>query len=130
MKGIVKYKGKLYKRAKNKTDIKKGDIIQLICKRGSSYFMYNGVYEVVRDPYKIGDGRMSGAEIHIPVELTGGSYPLCLKMGYNVGFSEYFKLVENEKQRKTPIVDPIEMQKLLDKQEAINIDFIKNKDGN
>jgi len=128
MKGIIKYNGKLYKRAKNKTDVKKGDIIQLICKRGSSYFAYNGVYEVVRDPYLIGrpgdpDARMSGAEIHIPIELTGRSYPLCLKMGYNVGHSEWFKLVENPRSNKPSTVNKDELQKFLDKQETINIKF-------
>jgi len=128
MKGIIKYKGKLYKRAKNKTYVKKGDIIQLICKRGSSYFAYNGVYEVSRDPYLIGrpgdpDARMSGPEIHIPIELTGGSYPLCLKMGYNVGHSEWFKLVENPRSKKPATVDAEELQKFLDKQEAINMKF-------
>ena len=100
MKGIKKYNGKLYKRAKNKNLIKKGDVVQLLCKRGSSYFAYNGIYEVVSDPYPLMDGRMSGPEIVIPKEIYGSEYNLGLKLGYNVGNSEWFKLVEYIRPKK------------------------------
>lgn len=97
MKGIKKHKGRLYKRAKNKNLIKKGDTVELLCKRGSDYFMYNGIYEVIRDPYPIGNGRMSGPEIHIPKEVFPGISILCLKLGYNVGNDEWYKLVPFER---------------------------------
>ena len=108
MKGIIKYKGKLYKRAKNKTDLKKGDLVQLAAKRGSDYFLYNGVYEVTSGPFKLGDGRMSGAMITIPKEVTGETYSRGIKLGYNIGHSEYFKLVENVRVPKPlePIKEP------------------------
>ena len=93
MKGITKYKGKLYKRAK-RANIHKGSLIKLVCKRGSDYFKYNGIYEVVNEPYKLQDGRMSGAEIIIPKELRDSKYDLCLKCNYNIMPNEYFQLIE------------------------------------
>lgn len=99
MKGIVKHKGKLYKRAK-RPDIHKGSLIQLICKRTSSYFKYNGVYEVVREPYTLHDGRKSGAEIMIPKELTDGEYNIGIKCGYNIGHDEYYQLIEYKRPNK------------------------------
>ena len=90
MKGITKYKGKLYKRAK-RLGIHKGSLIKLVCKAGSEYYTYNGVYEVMDEPYPLSDGRTSGGSIRIPKELTGRKYDLGLKLGYNIFSDQYYQ---------------------------------------
>lgn len=95
MKGIVKYKQKFYKKDKNTTNLKKGDLIKLECERGSDYFKYNGIYTIISD----------SREIHIP-NYDGKGMTLCLKLGYNVCNTffkqHYWKLVENQKKKSLP----------------------------
>lgn len=92
MKGIIKYKGKFYK--KSNKPIKKGDLIKLECARGSDYFKYNGIHAVVSD-FK---------EIHIK-NYNGSGGTLCIKLGYNVfKHEEYSKLVEVQRKKSLPSV--------------------------
>jgi len=82
MKGIIKYNHKLYKRSNkpcNQNNIKKGDLIQLHCKRGCDYFQYNGIHEVVSNQ----------REIHIKIE---DNIILCIKIGYIVSYADVSKL--------------------------------------
>ena len=90
MKGLIKYKGKFYK--KSRKPIVKGDLIKLECARGSDYFKYNGIHTVVSDR----------KEIHIP-NYNGEGMTLCLKLGYNVfKTEEYSKLVEVQRKKSLP----------------------------
>lgn len=101
MKGIIKYKGKFYK--KSTKPLKRGDLVKLECKRGSDYFKFNGIYTVESD----------WREIHIK-NYDGEGRTLCLKLGYNVinTFSkqQYSKLVEVEKKKMLP--SPVRDEKM------------------
>ena len=90
MKGIIKYNQKYYKKAKRITNPKEGDLIKLECKRKSDYFKFNGIYTV----------RTRFREIHIP-NYDGKGMTLCLKLGYNVFYSEFSILVEVERKKET-----------------------------
>lgn len=93
MKGIIKYKGKFYK--KSNKPIERGDLIKLECARGSDYFKYNGIHVVVSD----------FREILIPnyKEVDGKKYSLYIKLGYNVfKREEYSKLVEVKRRKTLP----------------------------
>jgi hypothetical protein len=91
MKGIIKYKNQFYKRLYKSSKnliIKEGDLIKLDCKRGSDYFKYNGIYEIQK--YN---------EIHIKTE---DERTLCLKLGYNIFYDDYFKLALVERKKSLP----------------------------
>jgi hypothetical protein len=94
MKGIIKYKGKFYK--KSNKPIKEGDLVKLECKRGSDYFKYNGIHivhkwnEILIPNYK-------------PSVIDGKMCSLCIKLGYNVfKHEEYSKLVEVKRRKSLP----------------------------
>jgi hypothetical protein len=92
MKGIIKYKGKFYK--KSTKSLKDGDLVKLECARGSDYFKYNGIYTVNK-----------WNEIIVPnyKEVDGKMYSLGIKLGYNVfKREEYSKLVEVERKKSLP----------------------------
>lgn len=91
MKGIIKYKNQFYKRLYKSSKnllIKEGDLIKLDCPRGNDYFKYNDIYEVQK--YK---------EIHIKIE---NERTLVLKLGYNIYFDQYFKLILVERKKSLP----------------------------
>jgi hypothetical protein len=92
MKGIIKYKGRFYK--KSTKSLKDGDLVKLQCARGSDYFKYNGIYTVNK-----------WNEILVPLkEEDGKKYNLCIKLGYNVfKREEYYKLVEVERKKSLPM---------------------------
>jgi hypothetical protein len=103
MKGIIKYKGKFYKKSTKPN--KKGDLIKLECKRGSDYFKYNGIHVVVSDSREI------LIPNYKPSVIDGKMCSLCIKLGYNVFKSkEYSKLVEVE--RKTILPMPVKEEQL------------------
>jgi hypothetical protein len=91
MKGIVKYKGRFYK--KSTKSLKEGDLVKLECKRGSDYFKYNGIYTVNKHN-----------EILVPLkDEDGKKYYQCIKLGYNVfNHEEYSKLVEVQRRKSLP----------------------------
>jgi hypothetical protein len=68
-------------------------LIKLECKRGSDYFQYNGIYTVISD----------SREIHIK-NYKGEGLTLCLKLGYNVFYDDYFRLVETKRKKSLPNV--------------------------
>jgi hypothetical protein len=91
MKGIIKYKGRFYK--KSDKPVEEGDLVKLECKRGSDYFKYNGIHTVHK-----------WNEILIPIEEKDGKkYFRCIKLGYNVfKQEEYSKLVEVQRRKSLP----------------------------
>jgi hypothetical protein len=88
MKGIVKHNRRFYKKSKDNKSVKKGDLILLNCKRGDMFFQYNGVHEVV-------DTR----EIHV---RRGDGALMGIKLGYNVLYDDYYKLVPVERRKSLP----------------------------
>jgi len=92
MKGIIKYQQKFYRKEKRTRNVKMGDLIKLECKRKSSYFKFNGIYTVMSN----------FREIHIENYDEEGR-TLCLKLGYNVGYDDFFILKETEKKKSLPM---------------------------
>ncbi len=94
MKGIIKYKGKFYK--KSNKPLVDGDLVKLECPRGSDYFKYNGIHKV--NKYN---------EILIPNYapslIDGKMCSLIIKLGYNVYNREHYsKLVEVQRKKSLP----------------------------
>ena len=98
MKGIVRYNKQYYKRLRKVQKPKEGDLVKVECRRKSDYHKYNGIYTVT----KWGD-------IHIP-NYDGKGMTLCLKLGYNIFYSEFTILVPTEKKKSLPM--PIKEEKL------------------
>ena len=93
----MKYKGKTYKKIdlywkQHKKPIQKGDLIVLHCKPNSDYFKYNGIYTVVSN----------WGEIHIE-NYDGEGRTLCLKLGYNVTYRDFSKLIEIKNKKRLPM---------------------------
>lgn len=91
----MNYKGKKYKKIslywQNK-ELKKGDLIELHCRPNSDYIKFNGVYEVISD----------FNEIRIKNYDDEGN-TLCLKLGYNVTYKDFSKLVEVKRKKNLPM---------------------------
>ncbi len=92
----MNYKGKKYKKVNlrwthNKISLQKGDLIVVHCKPNTDYFKYNGIHEVVND----------SREIHIK-NYDDEGHTLCLKIGYNIYYSDVSKLVEVERKKSLP----------------------------
>jgi len=72
--------------------VNKGDLIVLHCKPNSDYLKFNGIYEIVSN----------SREIHIK-DYNGEGGTLCLKLGYNVGYNDFSKLVEVKAKKNLPM---------------------------
>jgi len=103
MKGIIKYKGRFYK--KSNKSLKDGDLVKLQCSKDSKYFKYNGIYNVNKFNEILVSIKEEDSE-----EFPGGRF-LCIKLGYNVlkygsirnKFKhQYYKLVEVERKKYLP----------------------------
>ena len=93
----MNYKGKKYKKVdlywkQHLNPIQKGDLVVLHCRPDSDYFKYNGIHTVVSDR----------REIHIE-NYDGEGRTFCLKLGYNVGYRDFSKLVEVKRKKNLPM---------------------------
>jgi hypothetical protein len=92
----MNYKGKKYKKIdlywkQHLNPIKEGDLIVLHCKPNNDYFKYNGIY-VVEDHHSI----------HVK-NYDGNGATLGIKLGYNVGYQYFSKLVEVKRKKSLPM---------------------------
>lgn len=93
----MNYRGKKYKKVdlfwkQHLKPIKKGDLVVVHCKPNSDYFKYNGIYTVVDD----------WRGIHIQ-NYDGEGRTLCLKLGYNISYRDFSKLVEIKNKKNLPM---------------------------
>ena len=93
----MNYKGKKYKKVnlfwkQHLNPIKKGDLVVVHCKPSSDYFKYNGIYTIVDD--------WRGIDIE---NYDGEGHTLCFKLGYNISYRDFSKLVEVERKKNLPM---------------------------